>query len=154
MLSDYLYLLPGILGIIGGLLKLIRASMSWLRQRASLDWVQTTGSITASITNKLPGFIISDLPYYYAEASYSYTVMGVEHQGKSKMDSILGLKSTAEKKALVYLPRAPLIVRYNPDKPEDSVSELDRISIYDVTEGFVLLALGIILLLFVIRFIL
>jgi hypothetical protein len=111
------------------------------RIATSASWPETMGRVTQANV-RLKNTIRAGR-HYLIEVAYTYSVRGVEYVGKFTVDPLwsLGTKTAAEQKLSLYPAGAPVSIRYNPEKPQDHVTEQDG-----VTAGSVILTLFFIFL--------
>lgn len=92
----------------------------WLMKRAKMhrarNWPPRVGKVESTdVVLKSDG----GQPAYYAELKYSYNVLGQTHFGSLRRRFIL--KGRADKWIAGFAGGDSLTVRYNPQKPKDSV---------------------------------
>lgn len=132
-----------------GVFLVIAAIVNIRKANASQGWNGVQGKITESYVRRQES---SDgeggtSTSYYPEIRYTYSVMGVEYQGKN---IAFGMKSSSRKSAQALVEKYPaetsVIVYYNPQKPQQAVLERRSSSGWlQIVIGMALLATGIFL---------
>lgn len=125
--EDLAFWLIGIGMVVYGLYRLYQAYTIYRNAYAGKTWPATTGRVTGGHFKERPGF---KYPHYWAEFNYSYMVLGSEYRRKFKMDSIMGEPFDAAGKMREYPVGYIFFVHYNPDKPQECVTEFDKVNIY------------------------
>ncbi len=101
-------------------------------------WPRADGTVIGGYTGYTPG--MRGGRNYYAVIEYRYDVNGSEYMGKVKRNTIGG-EGQAKRLIEKFPAESTLRVHYNPVKPEEHVSVLDKSTFYLVV-SWVLVALG------------
>ena len=127
--SDSPYLFAAAFGLIGtGVLGM----GVYNRRRASVSasWPQSTGTVTASGLGHEAGKDAEgdDYENWWPEVRYSYSVAGRNYEaGRVRFGDVkVSEESRAQAMIAPYPQGASVMVRYNPDKPEDATLETTR----------------------------
>lgn len=114
----------GLAFVIGGLILLWGVYRTRNKVKTSLNWPETTGKVT-SAEIKTQHFRSGD--NYFPDVRYSYSVLGADFTGKFILDN---QKTTEDAKKLIEAFRvgSAIPVRYNPENPQEHVTEGDAIS--------------------------
>jgi hypothetical protein len=99
-------------------------------------WPETAGTVVDGTTGYTPG--IRGGKNYYAMIDYHYLVQGHKYLGKLKKNMAWGL-GEAKRFVEKFPPESVIQVHYNPVKPEDHVSVLDKSKTYLVVSLVVFL---------------
>jgi hypothetical protein len=130
MQTNYLLAAIGAGLVSFGLYRSYKTYTFYRRITASQDWQVTAGKVTDAATRYTSGGRGSR--HYLAQFKYSYTVLGSGFTGDFKIDSFLGMKGTAQKDVEEHPAGVAVTVRYNPDNPQECVSEYDKVSASDL----------------------
>jgi hypothetical protein len=110
-----------------GLFKIWQMIQFFQKRSASQMWPVTTGEITAK--NVAVHHSSRSGNSYYPEITYTYHVMGQEYEKKITLSGIYSRKSAED--AINNLGNT-IEVRYNPDKPQEQISEKEKFNFLDV----------------------
>ncbi len=110
---------------------------------SSRAWPETAGTIVGGTTGYTRG--MRGGRYYYATLEYRYPVQGQEYTGVLKKQTLWG-EGHAKRILEKYPPESSLKIHYNPAKPEDHLSVLDKSRSYLVVSliVFIIGLLGVI----------
>jgi hypothetical protein len=111
------------------------------RRSASETWPVTTGEIISRNVNVQHSSRSGNS--YYPEIKYKYTVMGQEFEKKITLGGIYSRKSAED--AINNLGNT-IEVRYNPDNPQEQISEKEKFNFVDVLLIVVTLAVAVFVL--------
>jgi hypothetical protein len=144
-------MLPGVIvGSIGcallaawGLYRLYQYYVFHRRVYSARAWPATAGTVVDGSTGYTPG--MRGGRYYYARLNYRYQVQGHEYTGALQKHSILG-EGQAKRLLEKYPPESFLQIHYNPVKPAEHLSTLDKSRTYLVVSLIIFLigVLGVI----------
>jgi hypothetical protein len=140
MLSQYLLYLVVAALIIFGLFSLFKAFMMKRKINTGLLWPLTDGKVASSeVKYSSSG---KGGRHYYAAIAYTYHLLGEEYAGKFSLDSLMGGKSAAEASAAAHPVGSTLSVHYNPEKPQECVTEYDKVNMPQLVGALVSLGVG------------
>jgi hypothetical protein len=118
-----IFLLFGAVFVIGGLLLLFGVYRTQKKVKASQTWPETIGKVTSAEINK-ERYRRGDS--YIPKITYAFSVLGADFTGifildnqKSNQDA---MQATTPFKVGTSIP-----IHYNPEKPQEHVSEQDKI---------------------------
>jgi hypothetical protein len=67
-----------------------------------------------------------DRSHYWAYFIYSYSVLGTEYRGTFRIKNFWGDEFTARQHMAEHRVASTIAVRYNPEKPQEAVTEYDK----------------------------
>lgn len=111
------------------------------KQQASLNWPEASASVSSSRTDYTRSS--KGNKRYHAEIEYTYTVLGAVQTGHQRLYSFFGGQNSADKDAAKYPVGSTFPLRYNPEKPGDNLSALDKSASSNLTSGILFLFLGL-----------
>jgi hypothetical protein len=137
MLTGVLFgLIFSVLLVAFGLYRLYQYYSFYHHVSSGSAWPGTAGTVVNGYTGYTPG--MRGGKNYYAVIDYYFLVQGNKYMGSLKKNTVGG---QGEAKRLVekYPPESAIQVHYNPVKPEEHVSELDKSRTYLVVSLVVFL---------------
>jgi hypothetical protein len=120
--------LIGISSLLFGLYKAFQVFSLTRKIRASGSWVVTRGIVTES---GVKSNYWTSGRHFWSEIKYSYLPPGSECSGKLRNESFWKSDLSANDFIHEHPVGSALPVRYNPDKPGESITEYDVVSSYD-----------------------
>ena len=137
-------MLPGVMvGSIGcalltvfGLYRLYQYSIFHRRVYSARAWPEAAGTVVGGHTGYTPG--MRGGRYYYAMLDYRYSVQGHEYTGVLKRYALWGERQ-ARQLLEKHPPESSLRVHYNPSKPAEHLSTLNKSTTYLVVSLVVFL---------------
>lgn len=119
-----IFLLFGTVFIVGGLVLLWGVLRTRKKIKLSLAWPETAGKVTSAVVNK-EHFRSGDS--FIPEINYSYSVLDQILKGKFILDN---QKSNEEALKVIapYKVGSDIAIHYNPEKPQEHISEQDQLS--------------------------
>ncbi len=103
--------------------------------------METIGTVSDSYTKYSSGN--KGRKHHYAVIEYTYKVMGTDFSGTSKIESFWGTEGSAIEHAADHDKGTTLTVRYNPEKPQNYITELDKVSALEVFNVVIFLIVGV-----------
>lgn len=108
-----------------GLVQLYKVFRLYRKISASRGWPETIATITqARAETSRPGQWGGN---FWASFGYSYLVSEARHEGNFKIEDLLGSEAYAKSAAARHPVGATFKLRYNPEKPEEAVTEFDKV---------------------------
>ncbi len=126
-----------------GLYRLYQYYIFHRRVYSARAWPETAGTVVDGHTGYTPG--LRGGRNYYAMLNYRYHVQGHEYAGAMKKH-LIGGEGPAKRFLENHPPESSLRLHYNPEKPAEHLSTLDKSSTYLVVSLLVFLVglLGVI----------
>ena len=119
-----IFLVFGVVFLIGGLLLSLGVYRTQKKVKVSQAWPETTGKVTSAEIDK-ERYRSGD--NYIPKITYVYSVLGADFTGIFILDN--QKSSEAAKQATApFTVGTPIPIRYNPEKPQEHVSEQDNIT--------------------------
>jgi hypothetical protein len=84
--------------------------------------------------------------HYYAEITYTYSVLGIPYNGIIRKESYWDSVDTANSIAATYPKGRSISVRYNPLKNNDHIVDIEEVTNYDIFKAAILVLVGIVFL--------
>ena len=119
-----IFLLFGVVVVIGGLLLLLGVYRTQKKVKVSQTWPETLGKVTSAEINK-ERYRSGDS--YIPKITYAYSVLGANFTGIFILDNQKS-NEDAKQATAPFKVGAPIPIRYNPEKPQEHVSEQDKIT--------------------------
>ncbi len=120
------FLLIGVGIFIFGLVLLYQLFKHKRQIDDSLAWPSTYGTVTGSETKS--AWRSKGGRYYWAEITYKYSVLGMENTAMRKIRNFFGWKGPASASVNAYPIGSTFTVRYNPNKHQEHLLELDQVT--------------------------
>jgi hypothetical protein len=106
-----------------GLYRLYQYYKFYRRVYSGSAWPETAGTVVGGYTGYTPG--ARGGKNYYALIEYHYLVQGHKYMGKLKKNTVWG-QGQAKRLVEKYPPESAIQVHYNPVRPEEHASVLDK----------------------------
>lgn len=104
--------------------------------KASQSWPQASGTVTNAEVHS--NYTKNGGRHYFALINYVYLVLGSEYQGKLKRDSFFGMQNKAQAAVDETPAGASIQVRYNPEKPQESITGYEKVRGGDIAINVIL----------------
>jgi hypothetical protein len=135
--------LIGIVSLIYGFYKATQVLMMVRKIRASDSWTGTRGVVTEA---RVRSNYWTSGRHFWSEILYSYRAPGVESIGKLRNESFYKSETTANDFIRTHPVGSSFPVRYNPAKPGESITDMDKVSSYDRFIVIFYLVFGVVML--------
>jgi len=119
-----IFLLFGVVFVLGGLLLLWGVYRTQKKVKVSQAWPETVGKVTSTEINK-ERYRSGD--NYIPKITYAYSVLGADYTGIFILDNQKS-NENAKQATSLFKVGTPIPIHYNPEKPQEHVSEQDTIT--------------------------
>jgi len=118
-----IFLLFGAVFVVGGMLLLLGVYRTQKKVKVSQAWPETMGKVTSAEINK-ERYRSGDS--YIPKITYAYSVLGANFTGIFILDNQKS-NEDAKQATAPFKVGTSITIRYNPEKPQEHVSEQDKI---------------------------
>jgi hypothetical protein len=119
----FIFLLFGVVFVVGGVLLMLGVYRTQKKVKVSQAWPETTAKVTSAEIDK-ERYRSGDS--YIPKITYAYSVLGADFTGKFILDN---QKSSEDAKQATdpFKVGTSIPIRYNPENPQEHVSEKDNL---------------------------
>ena len=119
----FIFLLFGVVFVVGGMLLMLGVYRTQKKVKVSQAWPETTAKVTSAEIDK-ERYRSGDS--YIPKITYSYSILETDFTGRFILDN---QKSSEDAKQATapFKVGTPIPIRYNPENPQEHVSEQDNL---------------------------